>query len=72
MSKPAGTQEDVENVRKSLAATKVEDSELAKLQHKQRTVVGRALRSRGVREGGDEVHPDLQDLNFGELGEEKG
>lgn len=66
------TQEDVESVQKGLAAAKIEDSQLLKLQEKQRAAVGRAIRAGSARGSrGEEVHPDLQDLNFGELGEDK-
>jgi hypothetical protein len=62
------TQEEVENVQKGLVAAKLEDSELTKLQERQRAAVDRVIRSGSVREkGGEQVHPDLQDLNFGEL-----
>jgi len=72
LSKPVVTQEDVENVQKGLAAAKIEGSELTKLQEKQRAAVDRAVRSGSVRgRVGEQVHPDLQDLNFGELGEAK-
>ena len=72
LSKPAGTQEDVENVQRGLAAAKLDDSELTKLQEKQRAAVGRVVRNGSVRErDGETIHPDLQDLNFGELGEDK-
>ena len=72
MSKPVVTQEDVENVQKGLAAAKIEGSELTKLQEKQRAAVDRAVRSGSIRGArGERVHPDLQDLNFGELGEDK-
>lgn len=71
LSRSAGTQEDVENVQKDLAAVKIEDSELTKLQEKQRAAVDRVIRGGSVRESGEQVHPDLQDLNFGDLGEDK-
>jgi len=66
------TQEDVENVQKGLAAAKIDDSELTKLQEKQRAAVDRVVRGGSIRGGrGERVHPDLEDLNFGELGEDK-
>jgi len=66
------TQEDVENVQKGLAAAKIEDSELTKLQEKQRAAVDRVVRGGSIRGArGEQVHPDLEDLNFGELGEDK-
>ena len=54
-SKSAETQDETENVRKGLASTKIEDSQPTKPREKQRA----------------RVHPDLRDLNFGELGEDK-
>ncbi|KAF9643455.1 hypothetical protein BDM02DRAFT_1466312 [Thelephora ganbajun] len=72
-SKPAEAEGDVEKVQKALAATKIEDLELIKLQEKQRAAVDRAIRTGSVRERGEaHVHPDLEGLNFGELGEESG
>jgi len=51
---------------------KLDDSELTKLQEKQRAAVDRVVRNGSDCERGrEEVHPDLQDLNFGELGEDK-
>ncbi|KAF9778213.1 hypothetical protein BJ322DRAFT_1093712 [Thelephora terrestris] len=64
LSKPTETQGGVEDIQKGLATTKLDDSELTRLQEKQRAAVGRATR-------GGRVHPDLQDLDFGELGEDK-
>jgi len=69
--KPAEAQDDVENVRKGLAAAEIGDSELTKLQEKQRAAVGRAIRGGGREKDGGQVHPDLQDLSFGELGEDQ-
>ena len=72
LSKPDGTQEDVKNVQEGLAAAKIDDSELTKLQEKQRAAVDRVIRSGSIRGiYGEKVHPDLQDLNFGELGEDQ-
>jgi len=73
ISKSAGVQGEVEveNIQKGLASTKIEESELAKLQEKQRAAVDRATRGRNDREGGTQVHPDLQDLSFGPLGEDR-
>lgn len=65
------TQEEVENVQKGLVAAKLEDSELTKLQERQRAAVDRVIRSGSVRGKGEQVHPDLQDLNFGELEDER-
>lgn len=78
-------------MQSQLAAVKIQDSELGKLQDKQRAAVQRSLgrASAHVPNGtekatsdddGDEdgysprssyVHPDLQDLNFGDFGTEK-
>ena len=66
LSKPTEGQDGVENVQKGLASTKLDDSEVTRLQEKQRAAVDRATRS------GGKVHPDLQDLSFGELEENKG
>jgi len=72
LSKPGVTQEDVENIQKGLAAAKMGGSELTKLQEKQRAAVDRVVRGGSIRGArGEQVHPDLEDLNFGELGEEK-
>lgn len=61
LSKPQVTEKDVEDVQKGLAAAKIHDSELGKLQEKQRAAVKRSL----GRNAGSSVHPDLQDLSFG-------
>jgi hypothetical protein len=70
-------------VQQGLAAARIGDSEVAKLQEKQRAAVRRAAgrREPGLLDGGDSAdvgrqpssaHPDLQDLSFGELGAEQG
>ena len=66
LSKPTEGQDGVENVQKGLANANLDDSEVTRLQEKQRAAVDRATRS------GGKVHPDLQDLSFGELEENKG
>ena len=82
LSKPNVSEKDVEDVQTHLAAVKISDSELGKLQEKQRAAVqrsiGRASGKAPARTADDEdgdrggdggyVHPDLQDLNFGSLG----
>ena len=62
------TEQDVEDVQKGLAAAKIQDSELGKLQEKQRAAVQRSI-GRNTTLGG--MHPDLQDLSFGNLGAEQ-
>lgn len=66
LSKPTEGQDGVQSVQKGLANAKLDDSEVTRLQEKQRAAVDRATR------GGGRVHPDLQDLNFGALGEVEG
>lgn len=74
------------DVQNNLAAVKIQDSELGKLQEKQRAAVQRSI-GRGSGQNGkireeendpysrsrssSGVHPDLQDLSFGALGSEK-
>ncbi|TCD68095.1 putative actin patch assembly and actin polymerization protein [Steccherinum ochraceum] len=67
------TEQDVEDVQKELAAVNIRDSELGKLQEKQRAAVQRSIgRSSSLNAYHDgEVHPDLQDLSFGALGAEQ-
>lgn len=65
--KPTEKQDEADNVQKGLAAVTLEDSELTRLQGKQRAAVDRAVRG-----SGEHVHPDLQDLNFGAVGEDRG
>ncbi|KAH9081669.1 hypothetical protein EDB83DRAFT_2502938 [Lactarius deliciosus] len=68
-------QQDVEEVRRGLAAADIAGSEVQKLQDKQRAAVQRAVR-RYSRTDDDalkstSVHPDLHDLSFGALGPEQ-
>ncbi len=79
------TEEDVKDVQDSLAAAKIHDSEISKLQEKQRAAVQRSIgRAAGQnakdRAAGNDpyqtgtsssVHPDLQELSFGSLGAEQ-
>jgi len=62
-SKSAGTQDGVEVVQRGLASAKIEDSQFKKSQEK-------PVRDGSGRGDGALVYPDLEDLNFGELGEE--
>ncbi|KIP10112.1 hypothetical protein PHLGIDRAFT_125773 [Phlebiopsis gigantea 11061_1 CR5-6] len=87
LSKPSVSEKDVEDVQTNLAAVKIQDSELGKLQEKQRAAVKRSLGRASGQSGkaraddADEfytsgrqsgaVHPDLQDLSFGSLGAER-
>lgn len=87
MSKPEVTEQDIQDVQEGLAAANIQDSELSKLQEKQRAAVQRSLgrasggKARATYEDDDEftqrrssssyVHPDLQELSFGNLGEQK-
>ncbi|EIM92246.1 uncharacterized protein STEHIDRAFT_46841 [Stereum hirsutum FP-91666 SS1] len=74
LSNPAVTEKDVAEVQEGLAAANINDSEVLKLQEKQRAAVMRAMkRGREKDSETDEVpaphlHPDLQDLSFGTLG----
>ncbi|KAI0347677.1 hypothetical protein BDW22DRAFT_1364863 [Trametopsis cervina] len=61
--KPTVTEQDVQDVQNNLAAVKIQDTELGKLQEKQRAAV-----QRSIGRGGRSVHPDLQELSFGNLG----
>lgn len=75
----------MQHVQEGLAAVKIQDSELSRLQEKQRAAVQRSLgRAGGMSQlaagkGRDQdgeaghayVHPDLQELSFGSLGMEK-
>jgi len=79
------TEQDVQHVQEGLAAVKIHDSELGKLQEKQRAAVQRSIsrtgsmstdlqfRGNGRDTGGygGQVYSDLQDLNFGPLGSEQ-
>lgn len=64
-------------MQEGLAAANINDSEVLKLQEKQRAAVQRAMkRGRDRDSEADEVsaphlHPDLQDLSFGTLGAEQ-
>ncbi|KAI0688131.1 hypothetical protein BC835DRAFT_1408167 [Cytidiella melzeri] len=65
--KPTVSEQDVSDVQKNLAAVKIHDSELGKLQEKQRAAVQRSIGRGKVR-----AHPDLQDLSFGNIDSEQG
>jgi hypothetical protein len=67
-------------VQAGLAAANIShtDGEVTKLQEQQRAAVSRAVKAGSYRgkgrqdsSGGDYIHPDLQDLNFGPLGSEQ-
>ena len=74
----------MQNVQEGLAAVKINDSELGRLQEKQRAAVQRSLGRSGsniaIRGGKDRdtngpdpsYLSDLQDLSFGPLGSEQG
>lgn len=85
LTKPSVTEEDIKDVQESLAAAKIHDSEIGKLQEKQRAAVQRSI-GRTAGQNGKEiaaendpyqtspsshVHPDLQELSFGSLGAEQ-
>ncbi|THH23084.1 hypothetical protein EUX98_g8090 [Antrodiella citrinella] len=73
LSKPRVTEQDVEDVQEGLAKAHIHDSELGKLQQKQRAAVQRSI-SRGTlpyAHDDSHLHPDLQDLSFGPLGAEQ-
>jgi len=70
------TEKDVKEVQQGLEAVRISGSEVQKLQEKQRAAVLRAVRQRSRTEDdasspSSPVHPDLQDLSFGELGPEE-
>jgi seryl-tRNA synthetase len=68
------TEKDVEEVQQGLEAVQITGSEVQRLQEKQRAAVQRAVRQRTLPEDGttgSPLHPDLQDLSFGELGSEQ-
>ncbi|KZV74864.1 hypothetical protein PENSPDRAFT_647638 [Peniophora sp. CONT] len=84
LSNPTVTEEDVESVQKALGNARIGgESEVNKLQEKQRAAVRRAKGRRGedlldgesaysgAGAGGSSMHPDLQDLSFGSLGAEQ-
>jgi len=75
LSNPNVTEKDVKEVQQGLEAVQISGSEVQKLQEKQRAAVLRAVRQRPRTEDdapspSSPVHPDLQDLSFGELGPE--
>lgn len=75
LSDPNVTEKDVEEVQQGLVAVQISGSEVQRLQEKQRAAVQRAVRQRSRIEDdvalGSPIHPDLQDLSFGELGSEQ-
>jgi len=74
LSNPNVTEKDVEDVQQGLEAVHIAGSEVQRLQEKQRAAVQRAVRERpqaGDEALGSPIHPDLQDLSFGELGAEQ-
>ena len=71
---PNATEQDVEVVQQGLEALQTTGSEVQRLQEKQRAAVQRVVRQRPRSEDGapeSPIHPDLQDLSFGELGPEQ-
>ncbi|ETW87068.1 hypothetical protein HETIRDRAFT_238204, partial [Heterobasidion irregulare TC 32-1] len=78
LSNPHVTEQDIADVQEGLAAANIHDSELQKLQIKQRAALQRAVnRDRSAvleeqnersRQPQSPLHPDLQDLSFGTLG----
>jgi hypothetical protein len=64
----ANPDDDEEDAAETTARGKLE-SEVARLQEKQRAAVRRARGDEVMRSGS--IHPDLQDLSFGPLGSEK-
>ncbi|KAJ3489580.1 hypothetical protein NLI96_g2021 [Meripilus lineatus] len=85
LTKPSVTEDDVKDVQDSLAAAKIHDSEIGRLQEKQKAAVQRSLgrvTGQSVKErnvdsdpyqtgSSSHIHPDLQDLSFGPLGAEQ-
>lgn len=79
LSKSVVTEQDVQHVQEGLAAVKIKDSELGRLQEKQRAAVQRSLGRSGSNiairgangETGQSYLRDLQDLSFGPLGAEQ-
>ncbi|GJE85873.1 hypothetical protein PsYK624_019520 [Phanerochaete sordida] len=85
LSKPTVSEQDVTDVQAHLAAVKIQDSELGRLQEKQRAAVQRSIgrsgqNGKGRAEDSDpyshgrsssNAYSDLQDLDFGALGNEK-
>lgn len=73
LTKPNVTEKDVEDVQQGLEAAHIAGSEVQRLQEKQRAAVQRAVRERPRVDDSPRspIHPDLQDLSFGELGAEQ-
>ena len=78
MIQPVMTEDDVNEIQRHMAAVKVNNTggELERLQEKQRVAIEREI-SRGKDRERDQymsppnsavLHPDLEDLSFGELG----
>jgi hypothetical protein len=70
---PNATEQDVEVVQQGLEV-QTTGSEVQRLQEKQRAAVQRVVRQRPRSDDGapeSPIHPDLQDLSFGELGPEQ-
>ncbi|KAI0824999.1 seryl-tRNA synthetase [Trametes gibbosa] len=86
LTKPDTSEQQVKEIQEGLAAAKLSSSQLGRLQEKQRAAIERsAIRagSSSAHPESDEdsptsptspsyVHPDLQDLQFGSLGADKG
>ncbi|KAI1788797.1 seryl-tRNA synthetase [Ganoderma leucocontextum] len=84
LTKPDTSEAQVKEIQEGLAAAKLSPSELGKLQDRQRAAINRSIGRSGSSMSpgsGDEspasptspsyVHPDLQDLQFGALGDEQ-
>lgn len=82
MIQPVMTQDDVDEIQQHMATVKINNTggELERLQEKQRAAIERQI-SRGKDPERDQyalppssagVHPDLQELSFGELGSSHG
>ncbi|EIW64195.1 uncharacterized protein TRAVEDRAFT_55185 [Trametes versicolor FP-101664 SS1] len=85
LSKPDTSEQQVKAIQEGLAATKLSNSQLGKLQDRQRAAIERStgrVGSSSTRPDSDEdspasptspsyVHPDLQNLEFGALGAEQ-
>lgn len=82
MIQPIMTQDDVDEIQQHMATVKINNTggELERLQEKQRAAIERQI-SRGKDPERDlyasppssaGVHPDLQELSFGELGSSHG
>lgn len=80
LTKPGVTEEDVEDAQRQLAAVKINyTGEVDKLQVKQRAALEREISRIKSRDNSYSsppnsagLHPDLQDLNFNELGNSHG